>query len=86
MEGKVFCSGGMKKVMWSNESRFTMFQCDGCIRASRREDEVIHPSCELPTLQSFKGSALIWIQLFRSRLSNIMCPQSEVSQLFKRIE
>ena len=37
--------------MWSDESRFTLFQSDGHIRVRREADEVMHPSC----------SAVIWL-------------------------
>ena len=34
-----------KKVMWSDESRLTLFQSDGSIRVRREAGEVMHPSC-----------------------------------------
>ena len=34
-----------KKVMWSDESRFTLFQNDGCIRVWREPHEAMDPSC-----------------------------------------
>lgn len=42
--------GLWKKVMCSDESRFTLFQSDGHIRVRREEDEVMHPSCIVPTI------------------------------------
>ena len=45
-----------KKVMWSDESRFTQFQSDGRIRVRRESDEVMHPSCLVPTVQTCGGS------------------------------
>ena len=52
-----------KKVMWSDESRFTPFQSDGC---RREADEVMHPSC----------SAMIWGCCSRSGLgSATLCAQ-----------
>ena len=39
-----------KKVMWSDESRFTLFQSDGRIRVRREADEVMHPSCLVPSV------------------------------------
>ncbi len=48
-----------KKVMWSDESRFTLFQSDGRIRVRREADEVMHPSCLVPTVQACGGSAMI---------------------------
>ncbi len=38
--------------MWSDESRFTLFQSDGCIRVRREADEVMHTSCIVTTLPS----------------------------------
>ena len=49
-----------KKVMWSNESRFTLFQSDGCIRVRREGNEVMHPSCLVFTVQACWGSVMIW--------------------------
>jgi len=49
-----------KEVMWSDESRFTQFQSDGSIRITREVDEVIHPSCLVPTVPACRGSAMIW--------------------------
>ncbi len=46
-----------KKVMWSDESRFTLFQSDGRIRVRREANEVMHPSC---LVQACGGSAMIW--------------------------
>ena len=42
-----------KKVMWSDESRFILFQSDACIRVIREADEVMYPSCLVPTVQAF---------------------------------
>ena len=49
-----------KKVMWSDESRFTLFQGDGRIRVRREADEVMHPSCLMPNIQACEGSVIIW--------------------------
>ena len=49
-----------KKVMWSNESRFTLFQSDGCIRVRREGNKVMHPSCLVFTVQACWGSVMIW--------------------------
>lgn len=50
-----------KKVMWSDESRLTLFQSDGSIRVRREAGEVMHPSCLVPTVQACGGSAVIFI-------------------------
>ncbi|KAK1786370.1 hypothetical protein P4O66_017607 [Electrophorus voltai] len=49
-----------KKVMWSNESSFTLFQSDGRIRVRREAAEVMHPSCLVSTIQACGGSAMTW--------------------------
>ena len=46
--------------MWSDESRFTLFHSDGCIRLRRETDEVMYPSCLEPAVQACGGSAMIW--------------------------
>ena len=46
--------------MLSEESRFILFQSDGCIKVKKEADEVMHPSCLVPTLQACGGSAMIW--------------------------
>uniref|UniRef100_A0A8C9RQZ3 Transposase Tc1-like domain-containing protein n=1 Tax=Scleropages formosus TaxID=113540 RepID=A0A8C9RQZ3_SCLFO len=49
-----------KKAMWSDESRFTLFQSDGSIRVRREADEMMHPLCLVPTVQTCGGSVMIW--------------------------
>ena len=49
-----------KKVMWSDESRFALFQSDGRIRVRREADEVMHPSRLVPIVQTCGGGAMIW--------------------------
>ena len=66
-----------KKVMWSDESRFTLFQSDGHIGVRREADEVLHPSClQYKLWGHFHDLGLL--QLVRSRFSNIMSPKNEV--------
>ena len=38
--------------MWSDESRFPLFQSDGGIRVRREADEVMQPSCLVSTVQA----------------------------------
>lgn len=50
-----------KKVLWSDESRFTLLQSYGRVRVRREADEVMHPSCLVSTVQATGGSAaVIW--------------------------
>lgn len=43
-EPKIWTLEQCKKVMWSDEYRFILFQNDGHIRIGKRADDVIHPS------------------------------------------
>ena len=72
-----------KKVMWSDESRFTLFQSDGRIRVRGDADEVMPSSCLVPTVQTCGGQCydLGLLQLVRSRFSNVMSPKNLVSWL-----
>ena len=47
-------------IMWSDESRFTLFQHDGRVRVRREAHEALDPSCIVPTVQAFGGSMMIW--------------------------
>ena len=49
-----------KMVVWSDESRFTMFRGYGHIMVRREADEVMHPLCLMPTVQACGGSVMIW--------------------------
>lgn len=70
------------KVMWSDESRVTLFQSDGYFRVRREEDAVMHPLSLLPPVQACRGSSeLGLVQLVRSMFSYIICPKNEVSWL-----
>lgn len=35
-----------------HEFRFTPFQSEGCMRVSREEEDVMYPSCIVPTVQA----------------------------------
>ena len=62
--------------MWSDESRLTLFQSDGPIRVRREADEVMLPSCLVPTVQACGGSVMIWGRFSRSgRGSATLCAQ-----------
>lgn len=47
-------------IMWSDESRFTLFQHDGRVRVRREPHESLDPSCIVPTVQASGGSVMIW--------------------------
>lgn len=75
------------KVMWSDESRVSLFQSDGYIRVRREEDAAMHPLSPLPPVQACRGSSEPGLpQLVRSMFSYIMCPKNEVSWLHEYTE
>ncbi|GBM01870.1 hypothetical protein AVEN_218988-1 [Araneus ventricosus] len=45
--------------MWSDESRFSLFQNDGRTRVRRKPHEAMEPSCIVPTVQANGGSIMI---------------------------
>ena len=49
-----------KRVMWSDESRFTLFQNDGRVRVWQEPHEALDPACVSPTVQASGGSVMIW--------------------------
>lgn len=76
----IFQGAWRLKVTLSDESRFTLFQSDGCIRVRKVPDEGMHTSCLVPTGHACWGSCnLRVLKLVRSRFSDIMCPNNEVS-------
>lgn len=67
------------KVIWSIESRFTPVQTAGCIRVRGDADEVLEPSCWLPTGHSGGG---IWSGVAAvAQVQVIMFLKKEVSWL-----
>ncbi|GBL88755.1 hypothetical protein AVEN_158890-1 [Araneus ventricosus] len=46
--------------MWSDESRFSLFQNDGHTRVRREPHKTMNPSCTVPTVQANGGSIMIW--------------------------
>ena len=49
-----------KNVMWSDESRFNLFQNDGRVKVWRQPHEALDSSCITPTVQASGGSVMIW--------------------------
>ncbi|GBM86487.1 hypothetical protein AVEN_241130-1 [Araneus ventricosus] len=45
--------------MWSDESRFSLFQNDGCTRVRRESHEAMDPSSIVPTVQAIGSSIII---------------------------
>ena len=49
-----------KKVVWSDESRFTLFQNDGRIRVWRLPNERYKVDCVVPTVKHGGGGVMVW--------------------------
>lgn len=68
------------KVVWSIESRFTPGLSAGFVRVRVEPDEVMQPSCWLPTDQV--GGGMLWSRVAAlARVQVIICPKKEVSWL-----
>lgn len=49
-----------KRIVWSDESRFALFNSDGRQRVWRRVDEKYHIDCVRPTVKYGGGSVMFW--------------------------
>lgn len=49
-----------KKIIWSDESRFTLFQNDGKVRVWRLQKEKYNVSCLVPTVKHGGGGVMMW--------------------------
>ena len=49
-----------KNVVWSDESRFTLYQNDGKIRVQRLQEEKYKVSCLVPTVKHGGGGIMMW--------------------------
>ena len=47
-------------MLWSNESRFTLFQNDGRVFVRRRPHEAYRNSCVVPTVKFGGGVVTVW--------------------------
>mgnify|MGYP003466449606 CR=1 len=57
---RIWTPADWQKIIWSDESRFTLFHSDGRQFAWRRSDERFHPDCVLPTVKYGGGSIMFW--------------------------
>jgi hypothetical protein len=53
-------SDDWKRVLWSDESRFTIFCTDGHVKIWRNPHEAMDPSCLVPTVHSSGGGIMVW--------------------------
>ena len=49
-----------KKIVWSDESRFTMFQNDGKIRVWCLQKEKYNINCLIPTMKHGGSEVMMW--------------------------
>jgi Transposase/DDE superfamily endonuclease len=49
-----------KQVVWSDESRFALFESDGRVRVWRNPGESYNENCILPTVKFGGGSVMFW--------------------------
>ena len=47
-------------VLWSDESRFTLFKNDGRVYVRRRQNEAFMNSCVVPTMKHGGGWVTVW--------------------------
>jgi len=59
-ERRLWTIDNWKKVVWSDESRFTMFQNDGKIRVWRLVEEKYNINCLVPTMKHGGGGIMMW--------------------------
>ena len=59
-ERRLWTIDNWKKVVWSDESRFTMFQNDGKIRVWRLVEEKYNINCLVPTMKHGGEGIMMW--------------------------
>jgi len=47
-------------VLWTDESKFNLFQSDVPVYVRRRPDEVLRPDCIMPTVKFQGGNVMMW--------------------------
>ena len=59
-----------KHVLWSDESKFYLFESDGKIMVWRSTMEEYDPKCTVPTVKHNGGSVMVWGGFSRSGVGN----------------
>ena len=49
-----------KNIVWSDESKFNLFDSDGKVMVWRTPCEEFDPKCTIPTIKQGSGSVMIW--------------------------
>ena len=49
-----------KNVVWSDESKFNLFDSDGKVMIGRSPRKEFDPKCKIPTIKQGGGSVMIW--------------------------
>ena len=60
-----------KHVLWSNESKFSLFGSDGKIMVWRSTMEEYDLKCTVPTVKHNGGSVMVWARFSRSGVGNL---------------
>jgi hypothetical protein len=54
---------GNVRVLWSDESSFTLFPTSGRVYVWRTPKEVYNPECLVPTVKHVGGSVMVWAEI-----------------------
>ena len=68
-----------KKVVWSDESRFTLFQNDGRIRVWRLPNERYKVDCVVSTVKHGGGGVTVWACFTWNELGPFIRLESKIS-------
>jgi hypothetical protein len=59
-ERRLWTIDDWKKIVWNDESRFTLFQNDGKIRVWHLQKEKYDIDCFIPTMKHGGGGVMMW--------------------------
>ena len=60
-----------KRTLWSDESKFNLFETDGKIMVWRAPKEEFQPACTVPTTKHRDGNAKVWRCFARNRRGDL---------------